>query len=93
MAEQNVPQAQILELNEIGFNGTPTFPKALKWFADKGLIFFITGDPVNNTQDYFYRMTKGYGFPIENSEGYSTYDEAQLACLIKLIEIVRNNEQ
>jgi hypothetical protein len=92
MAEQNVPQAQVIELNEIGFNDTPTFPKALKWFINKGFKFYLTGYPPNNAQNYIYVITKSNG-EIDKSEEYNTYDEAQLACLIKLIEIVRNNEQ
>ena len=70
----------------------PLYQQAFKWFKEKNFICHITNDLSNNLQDevYVYVMTKGYGSLIVRSEEYSTYEEAELACLKKLIEIVKN---
>jgi len=73
------------------FLSAPTFSQAFRWFRKKNFICHVTNDLSNNLQDevYVYVMTKGYGSLIDRSEEYSTYEEAELACLKKLIEIVK----
>ncbi len=72
----------------------PLYQQAFRWFREKGFISHITNDLSNNLKDeiYVYVMTKGYGSLIDRSEEYSTYEEAELACLNKLIEIVKNKK-
>jgi hypothetical protein len=73
---------------------TPTFSQAFRWFREKyNLDSFVK---------HLYKSTikVGYYFGIDEYKGiqfqmgldawYNTYEEAELACLIKLIEIVKN---
>ena len=83
-----------LRTNEQKFNGVnynsstyksqPTFSQAFRWFRDKyGYLSYIDMD---NNSFYRYTIYKGKGIseaPLE------TYEEAELACLDKLIEIVK----
>ena len=73
----------------------PTFSQAFRWFREKSFICHVTNDLSDSCYDeiYVYVMTKGYGDLIDRSEEYRTYEEAELACLKKLIEIVKTNEK
>ena len=69
----------------------PTFSQAFRWFREKSFICHVTNDLSDSCYDeiYVYVMTKGYGDLIDRSEEYRTYEEAELACLKKLIEIAK----
>ena len=75
--------------------GIPLYQQAFRWFRENGFICHITNDLSNNLKDeiYVYVMTKGYGTLIDRSEEYFTYEEAELACLEKLIEIVEGKNK
>ena len=61
----------------------PLYQQAFRWFRQKyGLYSHIDYDEVIKFNIYFI---KGNGF----EELYDTYEEAELACLKKLIEIVK----
>jgi hypothetical protein len=79
--------------SRLSFNTmTPLYQQAFRWFREKSFICHVTNDLSDNLHDeiYVYVMTKGYGTLIDRSEEYRTYEEAELACLRKLIEIVKN---
>ena len=69
----------------------PTFSQVFKWFREKKFrISFIDSCDDSKTpysfcinQEYFYDCGSG-------EKWYSTYEEAELECLKKLIEIVKN---
>jgi hypothetical protein len=62
----------------------PTYSKAFRWFRDKYPDFdFGVAKIHNGTNNYHYHINLKWEF----FEG--TYEEAELACLIKLIEIVK----
>ena len=68
----------------------PTFSQAFRWFREKySELDFGFAKIHNETNNYHYHIQ----FVWEFFEG--TYEEAELACLRKLIEIVQggNNEQ
>ncbi len=69
----------------------PLYQQAFRWFREKSFICHVTNDLSDNLHDeiYVYVMTKGYGDLIDRSEEYRTYEEAELACLQKLIELVK----
>ena len=69
----------------------PTFSQVFRWFREKSFICHVTNDLSDSCYDeiYVYVMTKGYGDLIDRSEEYRTYEEAELACLKKLIEIAK----
>ena len=71
----------------------PTFSQAFRWFREKFGYY----------ADLFVDDDKTFGFMISSfvKEGvlekpiqrnYSSYEETELACLIKLIEIVKNSK-
>ena len=69
----------------------PTFSQAFRWFREKyGIPSHIATYWQHDWNDYSYQ----YYF-VENKkewndiEHYNTYEEAELACLKKLIEIVK----
>jgi hypothetical protein len=65
----------------------PTYSQAFRWFRDNGKVAEIFSQllPSNKFK---------WGFKIQGVEGiidgFFTYEEAELACLKKLIEIVKN---
>jgi len=65
----------------------PTFQKAFRWFRE---IHALDGffDRIGTTYIYKIRSWKN-----ESTNSFFTYEEAELACLDKLIEIVETNQQ
>jgi hypothetical protein len=71
----------------------PLYQQAFQFFRNKYdyvAIVSPSGDSNGNTIGYYYEII--FDFSKENieSKDYKTYEEAELACLIKLIEIVKN---
>ena len=80
----------------------PTFSQAFRWFRDKYNIFPEIVTDCNTEPKFCYTYTRFFGnqndlsskeWGWENNIGqysllYRTYEEAELACLEKLIEIV-----
>ena len=91
-----VPHHLVLELKQIGFDKdytTPKFREAFQWFRDEyDLISAMDSIADENGLRFNYSIEK-YGDNWEdivpNSEPYPKYGEAELACLTKLIEIVK----
>jgi hypothetical protein len=75
-------------------NGRPTFSQTFRWFRDKGLNFSIDSQTLGengNHKDYFFSIDK-MGEYLHHPYGLNdvdTYEEAELACLRKLIEIIK----
>mgnify|MGYP003658450848 CR=1 FL=1 len=68
---------------------SPLYQQAFRWFREKYNIdcyveskLLITGDSI-----YDYTILVNEGDEWEDDVRYKTYEEAELACLIKLIEI------
>ncbi len=67
----------------------PLYQQAFRWFREKyGYLSYIDMD---NYSFYRYTIYKGKGI---SEAQFETYEEAELACLEKLIEIIQggNNE-
>ena len=65
----------------------PLYQQAFRWFREKYKVrFFIESDMSSNWGEFFKVI-----FPDGEQRGmsYTTYEEAELACLQKLIEIVK----
>ena len=74
---------------------SPTFSQAFKWFRDKNIYATInTYHSVNKDKpfglsiDYLHESGKWDYFDYRGESDFETYEEAELACLTKLIEIV-----
>lgn len=72
----------------------PTYSQAFRWFRDKKLSDASVNRHGEADGGYSYRwdIVHEYGVYEERhfKQGYKTYEEAELACLIELIEIVKN---
>ena len=103
MSKEFIPYEQALELKELGFNelclfyyadnealriyhqseiyddlvGAPLYQQAFRWFREKYDLFISI-------------MHYENGYSINDLRRFETYEEAELACLKKLIEIVKN---
>ena len=89
----------------IGFTLAPLYTQAFKWFRDKyNLILDIL--PFYDEEQLPLSLTnkqkpKGYfiwdyyddEFDLENPINYKIYEEAELECLRKLIEIVKEQKK
>jgi len=68
----------------LDFIAAPLFQQAFRWFREKYPDFdFGVGKIYNGSNTYHYHINLSW----EYFEG--TYEEAELACLIKLIELVK----
>jgi hypothetical protein len=79
----------------------PTYSQAFRWFREKydlvhyidrnddKMIEYVKSKGVENLFKYRCGYSDG---TFHNIKGYHTYEEAELACLKKLIEIVKENE-
>jgi hypothetical protein len=75
----------------VPFYSAPTYSQAFRWFREKyGMKFYIRQDKWNKWCEV-YIMTNDDMDPeyIELDDAW-IYEEAELACLRKLIEIVKN---
>lgn len=74
------------------FIKAPLYQQAFRWFREKyGLFGWIEGN--EGKRIYMYRIES----PIDSDDQlncfpFKTYEEAELACLRKLIEIVNQNK-
>lgn len=82
------------------YTSAPTFSQAFRWFRDKYRMFhevFIDTEPTVDEPDkleFTYLILHMVGtqemFTSKNKR-FDTYEEAELACLDKLLEIVESN--
>lgn len=78
----------------------PTFSQAFRWFKKKYKIisvigFYNDGEEWEDTE-YNVTISEFEHFATHDTfvkEGYVTPEEAELACLVKLIEIVKNKNK
>lgn len=78
-----------LEIKTIELHGkiclSPTFSQAFRWFREKyGYCHFI-----NHSGEGYCSGWEDLGNNEHGFENYTTYEEAELECLKKLIEIVK----
>lgn len=86
-------------LNEGGKNSNlqectaPTFSQAFRWFRKKYVLFhsIIYLDDNSGEGEFSFEILNKKGNQQQNGEyfEYNSYEEAELACLRKLIEIVK----
>ena len=65
----------------------PTYSQSFRWFRGKYKIRFIIQSSMSDLGEYFKVI-----FPNgeQRNVSYNTYEEAELACIKQLIEIVKN---
>ena len=74
----------------------PTFSQAFRWFREKYGLHIVIENMIKNNNDIFYFLIKNMKNHIfidhsiqVNGFDYKTPEEAELECLKKLIEIVK----
>ena len=70
----------------------PTFSQCFRWFREKGLNYIITPYYSDTTDTVKYELMVydiGGSSPMSKPIMFKTYEEAELECLVKLIEICR----
>jgi hypothetical protein len=81
--------------SEFGFYPTaPTYSQAFKWFREKYGLYHSIGldDSLENNINCDYQIINHSQSISELETSFKSYEEAELACLIKLIEIVKKND-
>jgi hypothetical protein len=68
--------------------GAPLYQQAFRWFREKYDLFGVVEGKGYDYKRYYVYSINGKWHP--SRPGLDTYEEAELACLIKLIEIVKN---
>jgi hypothetical protein len=82
-------KAEELGLHPFGICGVPLYQQAFKWFREKyGLHSTITSISQESWQWHITKPGESLG-KLYNEDFY-TYEEAESACLYKLIEICKN---
>ena len=76
------------ELPEFYFCTAPLYQQAFRWFREKYQLDSSIA-LVANGYGFYIHKNKNYTNKGESYGMYITYEEAELACLIKLIEIVK----
>ena len=76
-----------LELDPFHICGIPTFSQAFRWFREKHKLHSGIYPYYDEYEYQIKNFNSGNNTPING--GLMKYEEAELACLIKLIEIVK----
>jgi hypothetical protein len=74
-------------------NLAPLYQQAFRWFREKYDLHVSFGrlyDTAKTKKYVIDTYNEISSYEVDYSSGYSTYEEAELACLKKLIEIVKN---
>ena len=78
----------IIKVFNVDCISAPTFSQAFRWFRKNHKLSAIVSQ-------FGYAIEDEYGqiiYNIDDDEKHLCYEEAELACLIKLIEIVKNKQ-
>jgi hypothetical protein len=62
----------------------PLYQQAFRWFREKYNLLYNINETYEKSSKYIYSI--GYGW----SDALESYEEAELECLKKLIEIIKN---
>jgi hypothetical protein len=77
-------------MSDKGFVSAPIYSQCFRWFREKhnlkSCIMFRTS--MEDNEEYYDWLIKGQEVVYRH---FKTYEEAEKECLIKLIEIVKNN--
>ena len=68
----------------------PLYQQAFRWFRENyGIMYTVDNNIVGNTFHGSYTKINS-DYESDYTDDFATYEEAELACLKKLIEIVKN---
>jgi hypothetical protein len=83
--------------NDIIYNSTdipvikaPLYQQAFRWFEYKGYRNYVASNQFGGKVNYWFAITPPEELTYSDTEGRTIKEEAELACLKKLIELVKN---
>ena len=88
-------QVGLLESHQLESITAPLYQQAFRWFREKyKLLHTVNIDLSDNLKDkvYIYSIEDHLGSIVDRSEEYKSYEEAELACIRKVIKIVKQNK-
>jgi len=71
----------------------PLYQQAFRWFREKHKLESIvvpSGNSEGKTNGYYFEIIFDFSKDNIESDSYPSYEEAELACIDKLIKIVKN---
>ena len=71
----------VLDSGEFNISA-PLYQQAFRWFREKYILIYV----IVKAESWFFTING-----CNTQEGFNTYEEAELECLRKLIEIVKEN--
>ena len=84
--------SNIIKLFNVDCITAPTYSQAFRWFREKyGLYFSIQYFQYDEWCLQITTKKEDIVFNHKSIDGFKTYEEAELACLRKLIEIIKSN--
>lgn len=78
----------IINTNSTYYVAAPLYSQVFKWFREKYGYYYQIGNSGDNTK--FFILTDSEMNLVWNDKGFKTYELAELTCLKKLIEIVKD---
>jgi hypothetical protein len=81
----------------LNWTSRPTFSQAFRWFRDEhGVSVYVS--PLEEGSAFYHMIYTNINVPYSNRicslpSKWNTYEEAELACLDKLIEIVETKKE
>jgi hypothetical protein len=70
----------------------PLYQQAFRWFESKGYRNYVASNQFGGKVNYWFAITPPEELTYSDVEGRNTKEEAEAACLEKLIEIVEGIE-
>jgi len=73
----------------------PLYSQVFKWFRKKGYDYEILRSPILNTlygKTYYWNIIKSNEEEFTTNDNYDTHEEAELACVRELINIVKKTK-
>jgi hypothetical protein len=67
----------------------PTFSQAFRWFRENGFLISLSSHD-KDAHDFYFKWSEDKSIL---SDIYDTYEESELGCLIKLIEIIETKSE
>jgi len=68
----------------------PLYQQAFRWFEYKGYRNYVASNQFGGKVNYWFAITPPEELTYSDTKGRTTKEEAELACLKKLIEITKN---
>ena len=72
----------------------PTYSQAFRWFREKyNLLGYVSQATISKGKVFMFSCNEGNDTLLEDIDSdFKTYEEAELACLEKLIQIINENK-